>query len=77
MELLRIVTGAVSKLFNKQEDEMNSFIKEYPELMKIARKIAKQTIETINKESKTVDSKMPYKAQFILEEIIKILEESV
>jgi len=35
----------------------------YPELKKIAEKIADDTSEAINKEVKTVQSKMPYKEQ--------------
>ena len=49
----------------------------YPELRKIADKIADETAEKINKEVKDVKSKMPYKAQWVLEEVVKDLEERI
>lgn len=45
--------------------------------MKIANEIAMQTLQAINSQSSVVESEMPYKAQFILEEVIKILESRV
>ncbi len=50
---------------------------EYPELYKIAQTIADNTCREINKQTKNVESKMPYKAQWVLEETIKILQERV
>ena len=52
-------------------------IKQYPELMKAAKEISYETIRKINKVAPTIKSEMPYKAQFILEEVIKNLEENV
>jgi hypothetical protein len=49
----------------------------YPELAYIARQISKDVVAKINTEADKVESKMPYKSQFILEELIKILEELV
>jgi hypothetical protein len=49
----------------------------YPELAYVARQISKDVIAKINTEADKVESKMPYKSQFILEELIKILEELV
>jgi len=49
----------------------------YPELRKIADKIADETAEKINKEVKDVNSKMPYKAQWVLEEVVRDLEERI
>lgn len=46
----------------------------YPELDEIAVKLANDICAKINAEARTVESAMPYKAQHILEEIIKILE---
>jgi len=46
----------------------------YPELDTIAKKIADDTARTINKAVKEVESEMPYKTQYVLEEAIKILE---
>jgi hypothetical protein len=50
---------------------------EYPELRKIADKIADDTAERINKEVKDVKSKMPYKAQWVLEEVVRDLENRI
>lgn len=49
----------------------------FPELDKIVMKIAKQTGSIINKEAKKAKTDHPYKAQYILEELIKILESAV
>lgn len=61
----------------REEIQQLNEIKSYPELDKVARKIAKQTGILINKEANKVKSKMPYKSQYILEELIKILEKAV
>lgn len=45
----------------------------YPELQKIADKIADETAEKINQEVRDVKSNMPYKAQWVLEEVVKDL----
>lgn len=49
----------------------------YPELEKIAQEIAEETAKQINKKALNVQSKMPYKAKYVLEEVIKILQEAV
>ena len=49
----------------------------YPELRKIAWQIARDTATRINKESQTVESEMPYKAQWILEEVVDVLKEAI
>jgi hypothetical protein len=49
----------------------------YPKLYKIALKIADDTCREINKQTAAVESEMPYKAQWVLEEAIKILQERV
>jgi hypothetical protein len=55
----------------------------YPKLYKIALKIADDTCREINKQTEdfgdfaAVESEMPYKAQWVLEEAIKILQERV
>lgn len=50
---------------------------EYPELYRIASDIARETGETINQRASMVSSECKYKAQFILEEVIKMLERAV
>jgi hypothetical protein len=49
----------------------------YPELRKIADKIADDTAERINRDVKDVKSKMPYKAQWVLEEVVRDLENRI
>jgi hypothetical protein len=50
----------------------------YPVLDKIAMEVANAACITINERIVTVvKSKMPYKAQYTLEQVIKILEERV
>jgi hypothetical protein len=51
--------------------------KKYPELDALAMKIAKAVCVSINTETSSIESKMPYKAQYVLEELIHILERSV
>ena len=50
---------------------------EYPELDEIAKEITVEVAKIINARVKNVESKMPYKAQYVLEELIKNLEELV
>ncbi len=50
---------------------------EYPELYKIAQAVADNTCKKINERTADVKSEMPYKAQWVLEETIKILQERV
>jgi hypothetical protein len=52
-------------------------VEKYPELRKISDKIAEKTAVMINTETQKVSSKMPYKAQWVLEEVIKDLEKRV
>lgn len=49
----------------------------YPELDKLAKKIGKDVATQINKETSRVKSEMPYKAQYVLEELIEILQKLV
>jgi len=49
----------------------------YPELYSISEEIAQQVLEEIGRRVPPIESKMPYKAQWVLEETIKILEASV
>lgn len=58
--------------------ELNSWVK-YPELMKIAQNLSKENIDMktlpirVREEVAKVDSEMSYKAQFVWEELGKIL----
>jgi len=50
---------------------------EYPELDEVAIRIADSVAKEINKVAPGIESEMPYKAQYILEEVIKDLQERV
>jgi hypothetical protein len=52
-------------------------IEKYPELDAIADKLAYDTAMKINKAVENVKSKMPYKSQYVLEELIKMLQAKV
>lgn len=49
----------------------------YPELTAIAKKLSESVARQINDLTKDVKSEMPYKAKYVLEEVIKLLEEKV
>lgn len=55
----------------------NDIFKKYPELDKIAKDLAYDIGQDINKRIKNVKSDMPYKAQYVLEELIKHLQDAV
>jgi hypothetical protein len=59
------------------EDEPTPSGKKYPELHEVAARLADEICAKINAEAKRVESAMPYKAQFILEEMIVILQDRV
>lgn len=52
-------------------------LKKYPELDKIAKNIAKKTGDMINASVRNVKSEMPYKAQYVLEEVVNILKDAI
>ena len=49
----------------------------YPELDEISKDLACEVPTEINKRASAVTSKMPYKAQYVLEELIKLLQQKV
>ena len=49
----------------------------YPELDDIAKGLAYEVSTEINKRTAAVTSAMPYKAQYVLEELIKLLQQKV
>ena len=55
----------------------NTSLDKYPEFKELANDLADEITKKINKEARKIESKMPYKSQFVLEEVIKILEERV
>jgi hypothetical protein len=58
---------------NDMENQKTVALKKYPELMKLANRIAKDVAKEINKEAPKIKSEMPYRQQFVLEEVINIL----
>lgn len=49
----------------------------YPELRTIVDRLSREFVTKINAEAGKVKSEMPYKAQWILEELIKDLQQRV
>jgi hypothetical protein len=52
-------------------------LKRYPEFKPLVDKVVVAAIRMINAEAGKINSKMPYKAQFTLEEVIRELQERV
>ena len=52
-------------------------LKKYPELTKLADKIAMDVAKRINQEAAKVKSEMPYRQQYVLEEVIRLLRDMV
>ena len=50
---------------------------EYPELDKVADEVSDMACVMINRLTRDIKSEMPYKGQYILERVIKILQERV
>jgi hypothetical protein len=50
---------------------------QYPELDELAESIAGMVGREINKRVRSINSEMPYKAQYVLEEVIQHLQEQV
>jgi hypothetical protein len=55
----------------------NKFNKNYPELNNLAIHLTNEIFYAINDDVKDINSAMPYKTQYVLEEIIKLLQERV
>ena len=52
-------------------------LERYPEFKKLVMEIANETCKKINAEAPKIKSDMPYKCQFTLEEVIRVLESRV
>ncbi len=52
-------------------------LQKYPEFEGLVNKLASEVCSKINKEAVKIESTMPYKTQFVLEELIKVLESRV
>jgi len=60
-----------------REKKFRTLSEEYPELDKIAEKIACSVLSNINKSTAQIKSECPYKAQGTLEILINKLQEAV
>lgn len=67
-----VVEGIIAKI-----DAMVPPEEKYPELEEVADKIVQETVKSINRQAGVVDVKMPYRCQFVLEQVIKKLQELV
>ena len=56
---------------NREHDE------KFAELNVIAHTICENTCRQINTQSEYVQSEMPYKTQYILEQVVKLLQERI
>lgn len=61
----------------KQNANVSQAIKKYPELSKLARELAHDLVKEINQKAPKIKSEMPYREQFVLEEIIELLKKWV
>jgi len=52
-------------------------LEQYPEFKKLVNELADDVCRKINTKALKIESKMPYKAQFTLEELIRVLEDRV
>jgi len=52
-------------------------LKRYPEFKPLVMQLAREVAIRINAEAPKIESQMPYKAQFVLEELIRELEARV
>ncbi len=73
----RALNKAAMLLSSEKRADAPGVGKKYPELDKISKKIANEVAKMINKEAANVESEMPYKAQYILETLIPILDKMV
>jgi len=72
-----IVTRAKYHVAKHKQAEMLMGLQRYPEFKPLVDKIVHTVIREINAEARNIESQMPYKAQFTLEEVIRELEERV
>ena len=56
---------------------MENAIKKYPELDEIVGKIADDACREINQRIKNIESEMPYRAQYVLEAVVRELQRRI
>ncbi len=78
-EIIQRAKYHVAKHKNGERTGMNyeTSLQRYPEFKPLVDKIVRAVVTQINAEADKVESDMPYKAQFALEEIIRELQERV
>jgi hypothetical protein len=59
------------------EDVVLPGLKRYPEFKPLVEELRVMVIRAIQAKADAIESEMPYKQQFVLEELIRKLEESV
>ena len=66
---------------HKQADPMaevyETGLKRYPEFDPLVKELRTHVIREIQAKADQIESQMPYKQQFVLEELIRLLQESV
>lgn len=65
----------LSEMITNSKDFL--IIEDFPELTKIAQQMCAEICPSINAKAEKTESNMPYKAQYILEELIELLKASV
>lgn len=77
-QLVKMIREMVrEEIGSKPTLEEDFEIQNYPELDKVVNEVARITITAINEKIRPIKSEMPYKAQYVLEELIKILQSKV
>lgn len=73
-----MIEDRIDKFMGEARTPYQAFkIKKYPELDRLAKDVADDTLRAINTKTGNVKSEMPYKSQYVLEEVIKILQDRV
>jgi hypothetical protein len=63
--------------YNPEAQALPSGMERYPEFKPLVQEIVHMVVQKINAEARKIQSEMPYKAQFTLEEVIKELQDRV
>lgn len=74
---LKSLDGVVDEYIKKNNIQPMMGLERYPEFEPLVNDLAKLVVGEINQKAQLIDSKMPYNAQFVLEELIKKLESLV
>lgn len=72
-ESLFYLTAKLNKIAEPPQNSMQK----YPEFQRLVNEIANEACKQINIKAPKIESTMPYKTQFVLEAVIKVLESRV